>query len=72
MAWRLLTEVYGLPPDRLYVSYFEGDPAQGLEPDVEAKQIWLDLGVPEDRIVTGNAADNFWESPLTTGWPIAS
>lgn len=61
MAWKLLTEVYGLPADRLYVSYFEGDAAQGLEPDIEAKQIWLELGVPEDHIVTGNAADNLWE-----------
>jgi alanyl-tRNA synthetase len=37
MAWDLLTRVYGLPKDRLYVTYFEGDAAQGLEPDLEAK-----------------------------------
>ena len=37
MAWDLLTRVYGLPPDRLYVTYFEGDAKQGLEPDLEAK-----------------------------------
>lgn len=65
MAWKLLTEVYGLPADRLYVSYFEGDPAQGLEPDEETHQIWLSLGVPEDHIVTGNAKDNFWEMGAT-------
>lgn len=59
-AWELLTKVYGLNPEQLYVSYFEGDPKQGLEPDLETKQIWKDLGVPEDRIVTGNAKDNFW------------
>lgn len=60
MAWRLLTEVYGLRRDRLYVSYFEGDSKQGLEPDLETKQLWLNLGVKEDHIVTGNAKDNFW------------
>ncbi|KAG8827713.1 Alanine--tRNA ligase, partial [Serendipita sp. 400] len=60
-AWELLTEVYKLPADRLYVSYFEGDIKQGLEPDEETKQIWLEIGVPEERIVKGNAKDNFWE-----------
>ena len=59
-AWELLTKVYGLSPDRLYVSYFEGDPKQGLQPDLETKQIWLDIGIPEDHIVTGDAKDNFW------------
>ncbi|CAG8719904.1 5388_t:CDS:2, partial [Acaulospora colombiana] len=49
-AWELLTEVYKLPVDRLYVSYFEGDPKQGLAPDEETRQIWLDIGVPEERI----------------------
>lgn len=65
MAWKLLTEVYGLSPDRLYVTYFEGDPKQNLEPDTECKQLWLDLGVPEDRILPGNAKDNFWEMGAT-------
>ena len=55
-----MTEVYKLPKDRLYVSYFEGDPKNGLEPDLEAKQYWLDIGVPEDHILPGNAKDNFW------------
>jgi len=59
-AWELLTKVYGLNPEQLYVSYFEGDPKQGLEPDLETKQIWKDLGIPEDRIVKGNTKDNFW------------
>lgn len=60
-AWELLTEVYGLPADRLYVTYFGGDSVSGLEPDLEAKQIWLDLGVGEGRIIPGNMKDNFWE-----------
>ncbi|KAJ2922012.1 hypothetical protein H1R20_g15075, partial [Candolleomyces eurysporus] len=64
-SWDLLTNVYKLPADRLYVTYFEGDPANGLEPDLEAKQFWLDQGVPEDHILPGNAKDNFWEMGAT-------
>ncbi|VVT53287.1 uncharacterized protein SAPINGB_P003497 [Magnusiomyces paraingens] len=60
-AWELLTKVYGLDPNRLYVTYFGGDEKQGLEPDLEARQIWLDNGVPEDHILPGDAKDNFWE-----------
>jgi alanyl-tRNA synthetase len=61
MAWECLTKVYGLNPDRLYVTYFEGDEKAGLEPDLEAKQLWLDVGVAEDHILPGNMKDNFWE-----------
>ena len=60
-AWELLTDVYKLDPDRLYVTYFEGDEKLGLGPDLEAKQFWLDRGVAEDHILTGDAKDNFWE-----------
>ena len=48
------------------MSYFEGDLKQGLEPDLEAKQLWLDVGIPEDHIVTGNAKDNFWGEVSST------
>lgn len=61
MSWELLTKVYGLDPDRLYVTYFEGDAAMGLEPDLEAKDLWLSVGVAEDHILPGNMKDNFWE-----------
>ncbi|KIY74247.1 hypothetical protein CYLTODRAFT_427840 [Cylindrobasidium torrendii FP15055 ss-10] len=64
-SWELLTEVYKLPKDRLYVTYFEGDAKAGLEPDNEAKQYWLDVGVAEDHILPGNAKDNFWEMGAT-------
>ncbi|KXN90914.1 Alanine--tRNA ligase [Leucoagaricus sp. SymC.cos] len=64
-SWELLTEVYQLPRDRLYVTYFEGDPKNGLEPDLEAKEHWLAQGVPEDHILPGNAKDNFWEMGAT-------
>ncbi|TVY52302.1 Alanine--tRNA ligase [Lachnellula cervina] len=61
MSWELLTKVYGLEPDRLYVTYFEGDEAAGLEPDLEAKSIWSQVGVADDHILPGNMKDNFWE-----------
>ncbi len=44
MAWRLLTEEYGIPADRLYVSYFSGDATNGLPADEETRQIWLSMG----------------------------
>ncbi|KAH7097232.1 tRNA synthetases class II (A)-domain-containing protein [Auriculariales sp. MPI-PUGE-AT-0066] len=64
-SWKLLTEVYGLEKDRLYVTYFEGNPAAGLEPDNEARDIWLSLGLAPDHILTGDAKDNFWEMGAT-------
>lgn len=60
-SWTLLTKVYGLDPDRLYVTYFEGDEAGGLEPDLEAKELWRSVGVPPSHILPGNMKDNFWE-----------
>lgn len=60
-SWELLTKVYGLPCDRLYVTYFGGDEAAGLGPDLEARDLWLANGVQEDHILTGNMKDNFWE-----------
>lgn len=60
-SWELLTEVYKLDKDRLYVTYFGGDEAQGLQPDLEAKQLWLEVGVAEDHILPGDVKDNFWE-----------
>lgn len=59
-AWELLTEVYGIDKDRLYVSIFEGAADDGLALDQEAYDLWKEL-VPEDRIINGNKADNFWE-----------
>jgi alanyl-tRNA synthetase len=61
MSWECLTKVYKIDPDRLYVTYFEGDPAAGLEPDLEAKKLWMDVGVAEDHILPGDMKDNFWE-----------
>ncbi|KAJ8599321.1 hypothetical protein CTAYLR_005340 [Chrysophaeum taylorii] len=60
MAWELLTEVYGLDPDRLYATYFGGDEAEDLEADLEAKALWLRF-LPEERVLPGSKKDNFWE-----------
>ncbi|XP_064641704.1 alanine--tRNA ligase, cytoplasmic-like isoform X2 [Lineus longissimus] len=60
-AWDLLTGVYKLPAERMYVTYFGGLEEAGLEPDLETKQIWLDLGIPESRVVPFGTKDNFWE-----------
>lgn len=59
-GWELLTKVYGLPEQRLYVTVFGGDKQDGLEPDNEAYQLWNEI-VPEDRILYGSKKDNFWE-----------
>jgi len=59
-SWELLTEVYKLPKDRLYVTYFEGDEKEGLEKDTETYDLWKAL-VAEDHILPGNKKDNFWE-----------
>lgn len=59
-AWELLTEVYKLPKDRLYVSVFGGDAGDKLGKDMEAFQLWSQI-VPESRILFGNKKDNFWE-----------
>ena len=43
-AWELLTERLHMPKDRLYITYFGGCPEKGLEPDLEARDIWMSLG----------------------------
>lgn len=59
-AWELLTEVYKLPKDRIYATYFEGDPKNGLEPDEDARRLWSKY-LPDHHVIKGNAKDNFWE-----------
>ena len=59
-AWELLTEVYKLDKNRLYVSVFEGDKQDNLGLDAEAKDLWL-KHVADDKIILGNKKDNFWE-----------
>jgi len=59
-AWELLTVRYGINPDDLYITVFEGDAEDGLERDAEAIEIWK-KHVPEDRILLASKKDNFWE-----------
>jgi len=59
-SWELLTDVYKLPKDRLYVTVFEGDHAEKLEKDNDAFNFWSTL-INADRILDGNKKDNFWE-----------
>ncbi|MFT6685328.1 MAG: alanyl-tRNA synthetase, partial [Bacteroidia bacterium] len=59
-AWELLTEVYKIDANRLYVSVFEGSEEEGIPFDQEAFDTWRKF-VPEDRIIKGNKKDNFWE-----------
>ncbi|SFC83392.1 alanine--tRNA ligase [Spirosoma endophyticum] len=59
-AWELLTEIYQLPKDRLYVSVFQGDTKDNVPFDQEAFDLWKPI-VGEDRIIYGNKKDNFWE-----------
>ncbi|WP_313100033.1 alanine--tRNA ligase [Epilithonimonas sp.] len=59
-AWELLTEVYGIPKENLYVTIFEGDAKENLDRDTEAYDLWKQF-IAEDRIINGNKKDNFWE-----------
>ncbi|MDR6919358.1 MULTISPECIES: alanine--tRNA ligase [Chryseobacterium] len=59
-AWELLTEVYGIPKENLYVTIFEGDASENLDRDQDAYDFWKSH-ISEDRIINGNKKDNFWE-----------
>uniref|UniRef100_A0A4W3JDP5 Alanine--tRNA ligase n=1 Tax=Callorhinchus milii TaxID=7868 RepID=A0A4W3JDP5_CALMI len=61
MAWELLTQVYGIPEDQLYVTYFGGDAALRLSPDEETREIWRSIGVSPGRLLPFGLGDNFWE-----------
>ena len=59
-AWELLTEVYKIPKDKLYVTVFEGDEKDGVPQDSESIAIWKKF-IDEDRIILASKKDNFWE-----------
>ena len=59
-AWELLTGVYGINPELLYATVFEGSAEDGTALDEEARQAWL-KHLPAERILLGNKHDNFWE-----------
>ena len=61
-AWELLTEVWGIDPDRLWASVFAGDEADGLPRDSEAAALWPKVtSLPAERVLTFGKKDNFWE-----------
>ena len=59
-AWELLTEVYKINKENLYVTVLEGDKDEGLPKDIESYNYWKEI-VPEDHILFGSKKDNFWE-----------
>ncbi len=59
-AWELLTEVYKIDKDRIYITVFEGDKEDNLEADNDAIEFWKEW-VKEDRILLFDRKDNFWE-----------
>ncbi len=59
-AWELLTDVFGIEKENLYVTVFGGDKEDGMGSDEEAKEFWKQF-VPEERILYGSKKDNFWE-----------
>jgi alanyl-tRNA synthetase len=59
-AWELLVGVYGLNPERLYATVFEGDSSDKLDADTEAEKLWQQF-LPAERIIRANKKDNFWE-----------
>jgi len=61
-AWELLTEVWGIPKDRLYATVFAGYEPEGLEPDDESRRLWRDVtDMDPSHVFDGSRTDNFWE-----------
>ncbi len=63
-AWELLTDIFKIDKDRIYITVFEGDQEDGLELDTESLELWKKI-VPEDRILKCDKKDNFWEMGST-------
>ncbi len=64
-GWELSTDGFGLEPEGIWVTVFEGDEELGLGPDEEAIEIWKSVGVPEERIVPLPRSENFWQAGPT-------
>lgn len=61
-AWELLTEVWGIDPNRLWATVFQGDAEDSSPPDSDAKSLWPKVtGIPDERVLFGEKKDNFWE-----------
>jgi alanyl-tRNA synthetase len=64
-AWELSTEGFGLDPERIWITVFEGDEQLGVPPDEEAIEAWLAVGVPRERIVACPRSENLWQAGPT-------
>jgi len=61
-AWQLLTQSWGIDPDRLWATVFAGDKEEGLEKDTEAEKLWTKVTpIPKERVLCCGKKDNFWE-----------
>jgi len=61
-AWELLTDVWGIEPDRLWATVFGGDYADGLPEDEEAANLWTKVTtIPAEKVLACGKKDNFWE-----------
>ncbi|HWH10182.1 MAG TPA: alanine--tRNA ligase [Solirubrobacteraceae bacterium] len=64
-AWDLSLNGFGLDPDRIWITVFEGDEGLGIEADEEAIEAWISVGVPRERIVACPRSENFWQAGPT-------
>jgi alanyl-tRNA synthetase len=64
-AWEFCTRDLGLPPERLWITIFEGD--EDAPEDLEAKKLWMDVGVPEHKIFGLPKSENWWGPPGESG-----
>jgi alanyl-tRNA synthetase len=64
-GWELITEGFGMDPEKIWVTVFGGDEELGLGPDAEAIEIWESIGLPAERIVRLGREDNFWQAGPT-------
>jgi alanyl-tRNA synthetase len=64
-AWEFLTEDLGIPPERLWITIFEGD--EDAPEDLEAKELWMGVGVPEHKIFGLPKSENWWGPPGDSG-----
>src|SRR5215204_1693836 len=64
-AWEFLTQELGIPPERLWITIFEGD--EDAPEDLEAKELWISVGVPEHKVFGLPKSENWWGPPGDSG-----
>ena len=65
MAQEIVLDAFKLPEDRIFVTYFNGCDKSGLSPDLETRDLWLSLGMREERVIGLGPEDNFWQMGLS-------